>query len=250
MAQLMLAWDVMYTRRSMHLKDILRDILPVTDAFKVGSVLMTVNGGFSSTSQADETRVLAYRQHKPVLWDFKINETPNTTRHAIRNLTKKGGVAWCTIHASSGKESLKAALDASKGTKLVPLALTVLTHLDNKECLTIFGNTIEEKVLRFAEMYVKLGGKGIVCSGQELAILKKYKLIGPDALTTVMTPGIRLEGAPPDDQTRTTAPYEAVLNGATHLIVGRPIYEASDQLQAARDFRAAIRRAEIRLLST
>jgi len=245
MAQLVLAWDRVSTTRSMYQDGrTLSELLLHVDVMKVGSARITATGPYSHSSQADETRVKAFRAKKPTMWDSKIHEIPSVTGIAVGNLAKKRGVTYCTVHASSGVKSLKAAVDAVRNTALTPLAVTVLTCHDTEECRSIFGNTPEQKVLQFADMFLACGGRGIVCSPRELKILGSRGLVGPSALTTVMTPGIVPDWAQKSDQERTMTPGEAVSSGATHIVVGRPITKDRDPPVAIQRVRMEMREAE------
>jgi orotidine-5'-phosphate decarboxylase len=100
------------------------------------------------------------------------------------------------------------------------LVVTVLTSLDEPQCLSIFGKTPQEKVIQFAQEAKEAGADGIICSAQELSYLKAHPEL--DSLLKI-TPGIRPSWAEEGDQKRTLTPKEALAAGATQLVIGRPI---------------------------
>ena len=191
---------------------------------KVGLQAMTARAGLRGQSVADRAAAFWGPQH--VLWDLKIHDTPDTVQQAIYNLT---GTVWgVTLHASGGRAMLKAAVTGWRnklhdiGPKSLQTRLfgvTVLTSLSG-ECGSIFGSETPQKVLQFARFCADEGIGGIVCSGQELQLLRNAGLV--DSLATLV-PGIRPEGAAPNDQARVTTPQEARKLGANFIVAGRII---------------------------
>jgi len=167
-----------------------------------------------------------------VFLDLKFHDIPNTVGAAVREAAKLG-VDMLTVHASGGGKMLRAALEAAAkvNPKLLVLAVTVLTSLDNSdlETLGIRGGA-SEQVLRLAALALGNGYKGIVASAQECAALRQE--FGHDF--TIVTPGVRPAGSGHDDQARVVTPAEAIAAGATHIVVGRPITEAPDPAAEAR----------------
>jgi len=152
---------------------------------------------------------------KIIFADLKIHDIPNTcasTVKAIRYLNAN----YLTIHISSGLQSLKAAKKYSGKTKLV--GVTTLTSLDNKSLKEIgYNKSIKELVLHQAKLAKKAKLDAIVCSAQEVKIVKKvFK-------KEIITPGIRLLGDLIGDQKRIMTPKEAFQNGATSLVIGRSL---------------------------
>ncbi len=152
-----------------------------------------------------------------IFWDGKFDDIPNTTAGASSSVVKIG-VRMFNVHASAGEESIRKAVE-NKGSAQV-LAVTVLTSITEKECISIFGDNPEAKVVQFARMLIKAGADGIICSPKELKALSKYKEF--DNLIKVI-PGVRPLWAEAGDQNRTMTAYEAILFGATFLVIGRPI---------------------------
>lgn len=129
---------------------------------------------------------------------------------------------------------LRAAADAAKETKSPPLvlAVTVLTSLGDREMqeIGVLGRAADQ-VLRLAELARNNGCLGVVASPQEVKKLREMLGTG----FAIVTPGVRPPGSDPGDQTRIATPADAIRNGATHLVVGRPITGAKDPARAARE---------------
>ena len=174
--------------------------------------------------------VRAIRQAHPqleIFLDLKLHDIPNTMRGAIRS-ARSLGVRFLTVHAGSGTTHLRACVEEA-GDDLGILAVTVLTSQDAAACEQA-GHTRSpaDLVVRRAECAREAGCAGIVCSGQELAGVVE---VAPDLYRVV--PGIRLAGGDAGDQKRVMTPARAIAQGATHLVVGRPIRTAEDPAAAA-----------------
>jgi len=166
-----------------------------------------------------------------VFLDLKLHDIPNTVAGAVRSATQ-AGASLLTIHASGGAAMMTAAAEAATapGSPRL-LAVTVLTSMDANELAGI-GITASpaEQVLRLARLAQASGITGMVCSPEEVAILRKET--GPDSLLVV--PGIRPAGSAVGDQKRIATPTQAIADGASMLVVGRPITRATDPAAAAR----------------
>ena len=181
---------------------------------------------------------------KQVFLDLKIHDIPNTAAQAVRALTGLGADLM-TLHGSGGSAMLKAAAvaaadEARRLSVIRPklLAVTVLTSIDADEWKKLgHTNSISQSVLTMAGAAKAAGMDGTVSSPHEAAEIRR--LNGSDFL--IVTPGIRPSFAQSDDQKRVTTPKEAVRNGATHLVVGRPITKAADPQEAARAIAEEIR---------
>ncbi len=167
-----------------------------------------------------------------VFLDLKLHDIPETVERAVA--TAAGlGVKYLTLHAAGGARMLEAA--ARRAEKESPslklLAVTVLTSLDDADldAIGVAANSAEQ-VLRLAELALQHGIAGLVCSSAEVARLRR--VLGPSAL--LVTPGIRPAGAAAGDQKRTGNPASAIRDGASLLVVGRPIRDAADPAAAAR----------------
>ncbi|MCA9650309.1 MAG: orotidine-5'-phosphate decarboxylase [Myxococcales bacterium] len=174
--------------------------------------------------------VRAIREAHPelgIFLDLKLHDIPNTMQGAIRS-ARGLGVRFITVHAGSGVEHLRACVEEA-GDALGILAVTVLTSQDARACEEA-GHTRSpaELVVRRAECAREAGCAGIVCSGQELRGVVEA---APSLFRVV--PGIRPAGAEVGDQKRVMTPARAIGDGATHLVVGRPIRSAADPAAAA-----------------
>ena len=146
--------------------------------------------------------------------DLKLHDIPNTCISTIKAI-KDLKVNYLTIHISSGPEALKASKKVSGKTKLI--GVTILTSLDNKALREIgFNKDVKKLVYHQAKLANKARLDAIVCSAQEVNIVKKvFK-------KEIITPGIRFNSNT-DDQKRVLTPKEAYKNGSDWLVIGRPI---------------------------
>jgi orotidine-5'-phosphate decarboxylase len=179
-----------------------------------------------------------------VFLDLKLHDIPNTMVGAIR-AARSLGARFVTVHAGSGVAHLQACVDAA-GPGLGVLAVTVLTSQDAEACVEA-GHTRgpSELVAVRARCARAAGCAGVVCSGQELAVVRE-----PAAGLVTVVPGIRPAGGEVGDQKRVMTPGQAIAAGASYLVIGRPIVAAADPVAAAgaiardmADGDAAMRRA-------
>ena len=179
-----------------------------------------------------------------VFLDLKLHDIPNTVAGAVRSATK-AGASLLTIHASGGPAMMTAAAEAAKapGSPRL-LAVTVLTSMDDAQ-LAATGITASpaEQVLKLAKLARQSGIDGFVCSAEEVAAVRAAT--GPQTLLVI--PGIRSAGAAIDDQKRIATPSQAIAQGASMLVVGRPITQAKDPAAAAEDILNEIAQAETSL---
>jgi orotidine-5'-phosphate decarboxylase len=171
------------------------------------------------------------RRGHSIFLDLKFNDIPNTVAAAVRSAAALG-VRMITVHAAGGPAMLVAAQSALRGLADPPdlLAVTVLTSLDGTQLQAIgLERSPAEQVELLARMGQGAGMRGFVCSPQEVASLRA--LTGPDGVLVV--PGIRPAGAETGDQKRIATPAEALRQGASYLVVGRPITQAPDPAEAA-----------------
>jgi orotidine-5'-phosphate decarboxylase len=181
-----------------------------------------------------------------IFLDLKLHDIPNTVAGAVRSATQ-AGASLLTIHASGGAAMMSAAAEAASapGSPRL-LAVTVLTSMDASELAGI-GITASpaDQVLRLARLAQASGIDGMVCSPEEVALLRKET--GPNTLLVI--PGIRPSGsatpaASGDDQRRIATPTQAIAHGASMLVVGRPITRATDPAEAARSILQEIEQAQ------
>ncbi|MHB1958046.1 MAG: orotidine-5'-phosphate decarboxylase [Acidobacteriaceae bacterium] len=166
-----------------------------------------------------------------VFLDLKFHDIPNTVAGAVRSAASMGA-SQLTVHAAGGPAMLSAAAEAAAGLLKAPrlLAVTVLTSMDRAQ-LAAIGIEISaaDQVLRLARMAIASGIQGLVCSAEEVRLLRQE--LGENAQLVV--PGIRPVGAAVGDQKRIATPADAIRAGASQLVVGRPITQAADPAKAA-----------------
>jgi orotidine-5'-phosphate decarboxylase len=191
--------------------------------YKVGMQLYTAVG-----PQVVRDLVASGRR---VFLDLKYHDIPNTVGAAVAE-AEKLGVSMLTIHAAGSTKMIRAAVEAAKvRPELMVLAVTVLTSMGGQDLVTIgLSGSVEDSVVRLARLALETGCQGIVTSAREASSVRT-KLRGQFA---IVTPGVRPAGSSVGDQVRVVTPAEAVAAGATHIVVGRPITEASDPAAEAR----------------
>jgi orotidine-5'-phosphate decarboxylase len=146
-----------------------------------------------------------------------------------------------TVHASGGTAMLRAATEAAAG-RLDILAVTVLTSLTDEDVAeTGISGRVADQALRMAALAKNTGCRGVVTSPREAALLRKALGEG----FAIVTPGVRPAGAESHDQQRTATPAQAIANGASHIVVGRPITHATDPAMAAQAIIAEMEKARI-----
>ena len=157
---------------------------------------------------------LSKLSNKTIFADLKLHDIPNTCASAVKAM-KDLKINYLTIHISSGLEALKATKKVSEKIKLV--GVTILTSLDNKALKDIgFNKDIKKLVIHQARMANKAKLDAIVCSAQEVKLVKKvFK-------KEIITPGIRFNSKS-NDQKRIVTPKQAYKNGSDWLVMGRPI---------------------------
>jgi len=206
-----------------------RDLGDAVSFYKIGYQLVFAGG-------LDFARELA-SGGKQVFLDMKLLDIDNTVAKGVEAIAKMG-MTMLTIHAYP--KAMKAAVEAAKGSGLTLLAVTVLTSMDERDVIEAgYEYDPHTLVLRRAEQALAAGMGGIVCSAEEAAAVRR--IVGPDL--AVVTPGIRPAGAAHGDQRRVVGPAQAIRNGSSHLVVGRPIVGAVDRRAAADAILAEMRAA-------
>ena len=175
----------------------------------------------------------------PIFLDLKLHDIPNTVAKAVEALAPLQP-AILTVHAAGGHEMLFAAKRAAPAqTKIV--GVTLLTSLDSGDLSDLgISRSAEDQVAHLAWMVRDTGIDGIVCSGAEL---KQAKAAWPDGYFVV--PGIRPAGADLADQKRVVTPAQALDDGASVLVIGRPITGAADPAAAIADIAASLNKEVI-----
>ncbi len=232
--RLIVALDTPDLKRVKRLVKSLHKMIP---HFKVGSELYTAHG-------PEAVKAVRWAGGH-VFLDLKFHDIPNTVAGAVREAAKMN-VFMMTIHAIGGFQMMEAARQASeemarrKKIKRRPklVGVTILTSMSEHELKNEVGieRPLDQTVLHFAEMADRAGLDGIVASGRELALIRSK--MGKDLL--VVTPGIRPEWSVKGDQSRIMTPKKAIDLGADYLVIGRPITEAKDPLEAAKKVIAEI----------
>ena len=193
--------------------------------FKVGLELFCAEG---------PAFVREVQKAAPVFLDLKLHDIPNTVRKAMEALLPLDP-SLVTIHTQGGPAMIEAAAEAirlhrQKGGRTRLLGVTVLTSLD-REALARTGSTAEpgDLALHLARLAKECGCDGVVCSAHEASCVRDACGEGFHRLT----PGIRPGGVATQDQARVVSPAQALREGATWLVVGRPITQAPDPAAAA-----------------
>lgn len=186
---------------------------------------------FAANGPAGVARVAALGA--PLFLDLKLHDIPATVVGAVRGAAQLKPMLL-TVHASGGRAMLEAAAAAAREApqpRPLVLGVTVLTSLAEDDLAAVGQRgPVAEQVLRLAALSEACGLDGVVCSPREVAELRRR--CGSDF--RLVTPGVRPAWAVHDDQRRVATPAEAVLAGADHLVIGRPILAAADPAAAAR----------------
>ncbi len=171
----------------------------------------------------------------PIFLDLKLHDIPNTVAKAIDAL-RPLEPAILTVHASGGRAMMEDA-KAAAGAHTKVVAVTVLTSLDEDDLSSMGVHAPPEaQVLRLADLAREAGLDGIVCSGQEVKAVHRHWHNG-----YFVVPGVRPAlGNGHADQKRVVTPAQASRDGASVLVIGRPITQAADPLDAARAIEATL----------
>ena len=166
-------------------------------------------------------------QGHEIFLDLKFHDIPNTVAKAV-SAAADLGVWMVNVHASGGERMMVAAreaLDKRVGQQPLLIGVTVLTSMDQADLQGV-GVACEpqDQVVRLAALAKKSGLDGVVCSAQEVLLLRA----AIEAPFTLVTPGIRPADAAADDQRRIVTPQKALADGSDYLVIGRPITQALD----------------------
>ncbi len=226
MAQLVIALDVAEAEHAERLVDELYELDPI---FKIGLEGLYGYGD----------RLFSYFEARDVRYfiDAKLHDIPNTVARAMRRLVRPGAHI-INVHALGGDEMMRQAVEAAAErsaelgiTAPHVFAVTILTSIASQDLLELgLHGGPGENAIRLAALARDAGCTGVVCSAHEVADLKTF--FGHDFLT--LTPGIRPLGSAHGDQKRVVTPAEAVAAGSDYLVVGRPITDAANPLEAAK----------------
>jgi orotidine-5'-phosphate decarboxylase len=187
--------------------DVLSQLDPCLCMVKIGSV--------SFNSLGRECILKAANKGFDIFLDLKLHDIPNTVKKSIDGLVDLP-IKMMTVHASGGQKMLEESVAATMNTDIKIFGVTALTSLSDNDTNFIYKREAKDQVLAMIELAKKSSIHGVVCSPQELSLVKNNS----NLLT--ITPGIRLKSLD-DDQTRVMTPKEAIDNGSDFLVIGRPI---------------------------
>jgi orotidine-5'-phosphate decarboxylase len=214
------------TRDVHHAAALARDLRGLAGGLKLGLEFFCAAG---------HEGVLRVAEHEmPIFLDLKLHDIPNTVGKAMQSIASLEP-AVVTVHAVGGRAMMAAAKAAAPpGTKVV--AVTVLTSLDERDlAATGVHASPGTQVKRLAQLAQEAGVDGVVCSGEEVAAIRAA---WPDAFLVV--PGVRPEGFALGDQKRVVTPRQAIGDGASVLVIGRPITEDPNPVAAVQRIAASI----------
>ena len=204
--------------------ELAKKLKPQECKVKVGSQLFTSDGPMI----IEKLNELGF----DIFLDLKFHDIPNTVKKAVEEVIKMG-VWMLNVHSLGGKEMLRAAYEVVEKVSIKPLlvGVTVLTSLNDKALKEVgLGLNSENQVLLLAELCQAEGLNGVVCSANELSILRKH--LDKDFL--LVTPGIRSSQLEKDDQKRISTASEAISNGADYIVIGREISNEIDPSKKVR----------------
>ncbi|RWO07672.1 MAG: orotidine-5'-phosphate decarboxylase [Mesorhizobium sp.] len=198
---------------------VVRELDGVVSFYKIGYQLAFAGGlDFARELATGGTRIFL---------DMKLLDIDNTVAKGVEAIARMG-VTMLTLHAYP--KTMKAAVAAARGSDLCLLAVTVLTSMDEQDVIDAgYEHDPHTLVLRRSEQALHAGMGGIVCSAEEAEAVRR--IVGPNM--AVVTPGIRPKGSDHGDQKRVVTPAQAIRNGSSHLVVGRPIVSAADRRAVA-----------------
>ena len=215
--KLIVALDVPTIDEARHLVEKLGDAV---DFYKVGLGLQLAGGDrFARDLKAMNNRVFL---------DYKYYDIEETIRNAVARAAALD-IDFLTVHGTGN--ILKSAVAGKGSSSLRLFCVTVLTSIDAEDFRAIgYENVdVEKLVIHRAVQAMRLGCDGVIASAKEASLIKRET----DSKLMVVAPGIRLFGADSDDQKRRATPTDAIQAGADYLVIGRPIYQATDPVAAA-----------------
>lgn len=222
--RIIFALDVEHFHEAQHWVALLKERVGI---FKVGKQLFTHSG--------PKVIDMISQKGQKVFLDLKYHDIPNTVAKAGEEAAKHK-VAIFNLHALGGFEMMRKTVEASRAVakslgipRPIILAVTILTSMDGETIKEVgIQGPISDEVGRLASLAQKAGIDGVVASPQEIGIIRQQ--CGGKFL--IVTPGIRHPSDKKDDQKRTLTPREAIEAGADYLVIGRPIKEAKDPIEA------------------
>ncbi|MGA9409149.1 MAG: orotidine-5'-phosphate decarboxylase [Roseobacter sp.] len=199
--------------------------------YKIGLGMLT-GGGLALANE------LKQEHGKRIFLDMKLFDISATIEAAVRGLAQFD-LDFLTVHGDP--HVVRAAKNGAAGSSMKILAVTILTSLDREDldaCLIQSGE-ISDLVQSRADRAFEAGADGVIASPHEAALVRALSS-AKDRL--IVTPGVRPAGADLGDQKRVATPADAILNGADHIVVGRPVWKAADPRLAAKSILDELRR--------
>jgi orotidine-5'-phosphate decarboxylase len=212
-------------------KNVVRELEGVASFFKIGLSLQLAPG----IEDLIQSLISGGRR---LFLDYKYYDVPETVKKAVSQAARLG-VSFLTVHGSG--DLIRAAVSGRGNSDIKLFNVTVLTSMDASD-LAEMGydrTSVEELVLFRARKALEAGCDGVIASGWEAKKIKEVTLNN----LLVVTPAIRPEGYPDDDQKRKTTPTAAILAGADYLVIGRPITDAVNPRKAAQEFLVDMQKA-------
>jgi orotidine-5'-phosphate decarboxylase len=191
--------------------------------YKIGLGMLT-GGGLALANE------LKQEQGKRIFLDLKLFDIGATVEAAVRGIAQYD-LDFLTVHGDP--QVVRAAVEGRAGSNTKILAVTILTSLDRNDldANLIKGGDIAEIVVERAARALSAGADGVIASPHEAAMIRAL----PEAMgKLIVTPGVRPVGSASGDQKRIATPRQALLDGANHIVVGRPIWQATNPADAAR----------------
>lgn len=182
-------------------------------------------------------------QGKKVFLDLKIGDIDNTVRAALRNMPDEFAGALELLTLQGNEATVRAAKAGRRGEKPALLMVTLLSSMDGSDLAAPGADPVPEVstvVRQRAKRALEAGCEGLVASGQSVRELREAF---PDQAFLIVTPGVRPAGEALDEHKRSLTPYQAILDGSDHLVVGRPIAKAEHPQASAAAILSEIERA-------
>ena len=205
---------------------ILDQLDPKLCKIKIGSVVFNALG----KSFIHEVSQRGFK----IFLDLKLHDIPNTVHETILGF-HDCNIDMLTVHLSGGEDMLKKAMLAAQTIGTQVIGVSILTSLDESDSLTLFNSSLSDQIVNLFKLAKKTKIDGIVCSALELEIANRIL----DSHSIKVIPGIR-DALADDDQARTMSAKGAIKKGATFLVIGRPITQASDTALALKSFSNSI----------
>jgi orotidine-5'-phosphate decarboxylase len=210
------------------------ELLPTLDELRTSGVILKVNDlMFDEGFRHLLPELSVYGR---VMVDIKNHDIKQTVINTCKRLVPHN--PWAvTVHASGDIEMVATACATLRGCDTKVLAVSVLTSIGEEGCMRVFGRKPKAQVLRLAKLVRDTGAHGLVCSPEEITLLRSRSEFDDMLL---VTPGVRSPGAVTHDQLRTDTPAGAIRNGSNYIVVGREVMESAHPIAALAKIRGDI----------